>query len=106
MKKISLALLLILQTAICFPQQISFKGEKTWLDGNLYRIQVGAYTNPANAQRAFTLLKNGGLNPQYGEDRRLRRVMLNRVKARDIPAVIDKLKVMGFREVWITSENG
>ena len=105
MKKLPLLLFLILSAGICFSQQIAFKGEKTWFDGSLYRIQIGAYKNTGNAERAFALLKNSGLDPQYGEDRQLRRVVLNRVRARDIPRFADTIRELGFREVWITREN-
>ena len=105
MKKLSLILLLAAAAGICFSQQISFRGETTWHDGNLYRIQVGAYGSQINAERAFASLRNSGFEPQYEDYRHLRRVMINRIGARDIPAVVEKIRGLNFREVWITREN-
>ena len=104
MKTLLPILLLVTAAGFCFSQPISFKGETTWHDGNFYRIQIGAYANQRNAERTFAMLRNGGLDPQYGEYRQLKRVMITRVRARDIPTIIARLQALGIREVWITRE--
>jgi len=67
----------------------------------LYTIQVGAFRETANAERAFNRLRNAGLNPAYENNSTLRRVVLAGIEARNVPHILNIIHNAGFSEVWI-----
>jgi len=68
---------------------------------NFYQIQVGAFRLTSNAERTFERLKNASLNPSYENYMDLTRVMVVGIKAADVPACIERIKNIGFNEVFI-----
>jgi len=70
-------------------------------DSRLYQIQVGAFKQAANAERAFQRLKNVSLNPIYEKYRDFTRVIVARIKAGDVPFYLEKIRNAGFSEVFI-----
>jgi hypothetical protein len=64
----------------------------------LYRIQVGSFRNPANAENALNRLRNSGLNPsseRYGD---FYRVFLPNIRTENIQSIEQTLERLGFRE--------
>ena len=70
-------------------------------DRNLYQIQVGAFAVAQNAIRAFERLNNASLNPVYEEFRGLTRVMVRGISAAQVPGYIERIRNIGFSEVYI-----
>jgi hypothetical protein len=70
----------------------------------LYQIQVGAYLDPANAERSFHILQQARFQPSYERYGDFIRVKVVGVAAPDMPAVLERLRCAGFREVIIRRE--
>ena len=70
----------------------------------LYRLQVGAFSNPRNAVDAFTRLRNAGLNPAYEQHGDMYRVVLAGLRANEIQSIAQTLGNAGFREALIREE--
>ena len=75
-------------------------------DSNVYQMQVGAFRQTVNAQRAFDRLKNVSLDPVYERHLDLTRVMIVGIAARDVPYYIEKIESAGFTEVFIKIDAG
>ncbi|MDR3200511.1 MAG: SPOR domain-containing protein, partial [Spirochaetales bacterium] len=69
--------------------------------GQVWQVQIGAYTVLENAQDAFERAKNAGFSPVYERYARVYRVILPSVQSADIPAVARKLGAAGFSEIWL-----
>jgi hypothetical protein len=107
MKKFFLGFTLLFLSSFCFSQQeITIKGETPLINSlNFYRIQVGAFIIPENAENVFSRLKNAGLEPSYEDHGDFKRVILAALRAQDIPMIMDKIRTLGFTEVWIIQDN-
>jgi hypothetical protein len=105
-KKRTLIGFIWLFTAIfCFPQDFTVRGDLLVSDNaGLYRIQAGAFKIRTNAENVFTRLKDAGLDPKYEDYLDFTRVLLT-VNAHDVPLLIDKMKELGFSEIWLRREN-
>ena len=68
-----------------------------------YRIQVGAFRDTANAERAFNTLRSAGLNPVFENFRDYRRVMLDDINVRFMPSLLNIIYNIGFYEVWVSA---
>jgi hypothetical protein len=68
--------------------------------GAYCQLQVGAFTNVENAARAFDKLKVQGFNPEYMTGGGFTRVVL-KVAPNEVPSYIEKLKLIGFSNVFI-----
>jgi hypothetical protein len=105
MKRSYVFIYLLLLSALCFAQQnagIRVIGRiPDAEDSNLYQMQVGAFRVYQNASSAFEKLKAASLNPSYEEYNDLTRVLIKGVKARDVPAYIERIRRTGFSEVFI-----
>ncbi|MCL1931300.1 MAG: hypothetical protein FWF55_05750 [Treponema sp.] len=70
-------------------------------DTRLFQIQVGAYQDNQNAEKAFRILYNASLYPAYERFDRFTRVVINGIAARDVPAYLYHIQQTGFNEVII-----
>jgi len=70
----------------------------------LYRIQVGAFRETANAEAALNTLRNAGLNPIYENHMGYRRVALAGINTRHISSVLTIIYNSGFNDVWLREE--
>jgi hypothetical protein len=70
----------------------------------VYRVQVGSYTDPQNAQVAAESLARVGLSPAYEQYGQNWRVVLPGISAQQMPAVAQQLGALGIREAWIRQE--
>jgi cell division septation protein DedD len=70
----------------------------------LYQIQVGAFKIYSNAQRLFERLTNSSFNPVYEKYQDFTRVIIPGVNAKDISNYLERLKRMGFQEVFIKED--
>ena len=70
----------------------------------IYRVQVGAFSRSAFAQKAFDKLKAAGFNPAFERHNSLYRVVIPRVSAAEMSQVAQRLGAAGFAEVWIREE--
>jgi hypothetical protein len=68
-----------------------------------YLIQAGSYKMRRNAEVTFAMLKKSGLSPAYEKHNNLSRVVLPGIKAKDIPPLIDRVRDLGLKEIWIRS---
>ncbi|MDR2476571.1 MAG: SPOR domain-containing protein [Treponema sp.] len=71
----------------------------------LYQIQVGAFKNIQNAERAFAKLKSVSFNPIYDNHLDFTRVIITGISARDIESCLNKIKPLGFGEIWIKEDS-
>ena len=65
-----------------------------------YRIQVGAFCDPANAQKAMTRLKCQNLNPVKEKYKQYTRVVLKGIPATKVEITLAAVKKAGFDETW------
>jgi hypothetical protein len=70
----------------------------------LYRVQVGSYADPQNAQAAAEFLVRMGLSPAYEQYGKVWRVVLPGIRAQQLTAVAQQLGAMGIGEAWIRKE--
>jgi len=70
----------------------------------LYRIQVGAFREAANAEVALDTLRNAGLNPINENHMDYRRVILAGINTRHISSVLSIVYNSGFSNVWLREE--
>jgi hypothetical protein len=69
-----------------------------------YRIQVGAFKNPVNAECALNTLRNSGFNPsseRYGD---FCRVFLPNIRAENVQSIEQALECLGFHDRIIRPE--
>jgi hypothetical protein len=71
----------------------------------LYGIQVGAYRETANAEKAFNSLREAGLNPVYVNHNGLKRVIVPGIRARHIRLLLDVIRSAGFNSVWLEEDS-
>jgi hypothetical protein len=106
---LGLLISLLFFSALCFAQESTTfniigripSSEST----KLYRIQVGAFKNIQNAERVFITLRNASLNPIYDNYLDFTRVMVTGISAKDVAACLDKIQILGFREIWIREDD-
>jgi hypothetical protein len=95
--------------ALCFTQDsatFSIIGRIPSIESTeLYQIQVGSFKNIQNAERVFTILRNASLNPAYDNYLDFTRVMVAGINAKDITTCLDKIRLLGFHEIWIREDN-
>jgi rare lipoprotein A len=72
--------------------------------GNIYRLQVGAFTNEINAREAVFRLREVGFNPSYEVHGGYCRVVITGVRAADIEFAIERIGAAGFGQVLIREE--
>ena len=70
----------------------------------VYRIQVGAFMEAANAERAINTLRNGGLNPVHENYKNYLRVVLTNINIRQLSSVLNVIYSTGFNNVWLMEE--
>jgi hypothetical protein len=70
----------------------------------LYRIQLGAFINSANAGRLFERLRAAGFRPVYERHGAYQRVLIPGVRAADMASVIQRLGSAGFSTAWLREE--
>jgi hypothetical protein len=75
-------------------------------DSTLYQIQVGAFGNIQNAEKAHKRLADASLNPAYEKYLNLTLVIIKGVRAGDMPTVIERVRRVGFTEVYIKIDTG
>ena len=93
MKKIIVCLLLFLPV-FCFAQTNS-----------LFQIQVGAFRDPENAERVFSLLLDEELNPSIESLAGYTRVRFDGVNAQQVSIITKTLHRLGFSNPWIREES-
>ena len=74
-------------------------------DRAMYIIQVGAFRQAQNAEKALNKLLSASLSPSYERYNDLTRIMVKEVSYRDIPLVLEKISASGFSEVIIRVDN-
>ena len=93
---------------LCFSQENTiFKvaGKTQPLEsGKLYQIQVGAFRDIQNAKWAFERLDSAALNSIYENYREYTRVIVVGIPAENMGAFLEKIKALGFHEVWIKED--
>jgi rare lipoprotein A len=70
----------------------------------VYRVQVGSYADPQNAQVVAESLVRAGLSPAYEQYGQVWRVVIPGISARQLSAVSQQLGALGIGEVWIRQE--
>ena len=90
MKTIIAGILLFL-SVFCFAQTDGF-----------YQIQVGAFRESANAQAAVSRMRNAGLNPVTESIPGLTRVRLTGISAEQLPALLNRVRSLGFSDPWVS----
>jgi hypothetical protein len=70
----------------------------------LFQIQVGAFKDIQNAERAFEMLNSASLNPVYDKYRDFTRVIAAGISTKDITACLGIVQALGFREIWIRED--
>ena len=105
MKRLFILTGLLVLAELCFAQQISFfriiGGIPEAEDNTLYLIQVGAFKNLQNADRALGKLLEASLNPSYEMYQDFTRVMVKGIAYRELPLVLDKIKSLNFTDAII-----
>jgi hypothetical protein len=71
-----------------------------------YHIQVGSFKQMHNAQRVFDTLQRASFNPVFERYGDLIRVKAGGIRAGEVPACLERLRALGFRELWIREEGG
>ena len=74
-------------------------------DRALYEMQVGAFAQAKNIEKALDRLLSASLNPSYELYNGLTRVMVKGISYREIPLVLEKIRASGFSEVIIRVDN-
>ncbi|MDR0378119.1 MAG: SPOR domain-containing protein [Spirochaetaceae bacterium] len=70
----------------------------------VYRVQVGSYAAPQNAQIAAESLVRAGLSPAYEQYGQIWRVVLPGIPAQQLTFVAQQLGLLGIKEAWIRQE--
>lgn len=108
MKRSLILFCLLLLAAPVFTQQNSslriVGGIPPAGDGMSYHIQVGAYKDPRNADKALARLLDASLNPAYERHLDLFRVMIRGLSYRDLPIALEEIRALGFSELMIRAE--
>jgi cell division protein FtsN len=66
-----------------------------------YTVQVGAFRDQKNATLAYTTLERGGFNPCYEPHQNLTRVVIPAVDQKDLAWTKERLKTLGFGELYV-----
>ena len=100
---------LLFLSALAFAQQNSavkiVGGIPAADDTKLYQIQVGAFKQTQNAERALQKLNGASLSSSLEKYQDLTRVVVKGVSYRDIPLLLEKIKSLSFPEVIIRVDN-
>jgi cell division protein FtsN len=70
----------------------------------VYRVQVGSYADPQNAQIVAEALVRAGLSPAYEQYGQIWRVVIPGINAQQLTAVAQQLGAIGIQEAWIRQE--
>lgn len=107
MNKILIGFVLLLIGNFCFPQQnLKITGRIPQPDSDkFYRIQLGSFKVPRNAELTFSRLKNAGFDPVYENYRDFTRVLLTGLNARNTSMILKTIELIGFKEVWIMEDD-
>jgi cell division protein FtsN len=70
----------------------------------VYRVQVGSYADPQNAQVVAECLVRAGLSPAYEQYGQVWRVVIPGVSAQQVTVVAQHLGALGINEAWIRKE--
>jgi cell division protein FtsN len=70
----------------------------------VYRVQVGSYVDPQNAQVVAEALARAGLSPAYEQYGQNWRVVLPGISAHQLTSIAQCLGAIGIREAWIRLE--
>jgi cell division protein FtsN len=70
----------------------------------VYRVQVGSYIDPQNAQAVAEALARVGLSPAYEQYGQNWRVVLPGISAQQLNSVAQYLGAVGIQEAWIRLE--
>lgn len=108
MYRFFIILQLFIFSAFCFSQQNAplkiIGGIPSVNSAALYQIQVGAFKITQNAENASLRLKSANFNPVYEKYLDFTRVMITGIAAKEIPACLEKIKTLGFKEVIIRAD--
>jgi cell division protein FtsN len=67
----------------------------------IYHLQVGSFSMPEAAARTIQILKNAGLNAAYEVHGQWYRVLVMGIPAPETYSTIQKLGLLGIRQVWV-----
>ena len=70
----------------------------------LYQIQVGAFRETTNSERALYSLRSVGLNAVSENHMGLTRVRVTGINARQLPVLLNTLRSLGFSDPWVRDE--
>jgi rare lipoprotein A len=70
----------------------------------VYRVQVGSYADPQNAQTVAESLVRAGLCPAYEQYGQIWRVVIPGINAQQVSVLAQQLGALGIGEVWIRQE--
>jgi hypothetical protein len=106
MNKIVISLVLLVMGNVCFSQQnLKISGRiPPPQSEKMYRVQLGSFKIPRNAETSAATLRNAGFNPVRESYRDFTRVLLTGISARNIPAILRNVELLGFKEAWITED--
>jgi hypothetical protein len=105
MNKLVICFVLLVTGTLCFAQQsLVIIGKIPEADTNLYRIQVGAFKIPVNAENTLNRLKNAGYEPAREQYQGFTRVFLGKIPSRNIRQILGHIETLGFKEVWISPD--
>jgi cell division protein FtsN len=64
-------------------------------------LQVGAFRDPRNAARVFDTLRANGFTPEYKTSEGFYRVVVSGVKTAEISIYTEKLRSIGFYDIFV-----
>jgi cell division protein FtsN len=70
----------------------------------IYRVQVGSYADPNNAQTVAESLVRAGLSPAYEQYGQVWRVVIPGINVQQLTTVAQQLGALGIKEAWIRQE--
>jgi len=71
---------------------------------NLYRVQVGSFTNTVNVQHSVARLRTAGFSPVLEQSGAYTRVVIPCVESKNLTSVIKRLENAGFKDPWVRRE--
>ena len=91
---------MVFLSVFCFAQTVHVTGTIPRTD-RLYQVQVGAFNETANAQRAFNRLQEAGLDPVYQNHMGMTRVAAAGIEEGNLQSVIARVHGAGFSDIWV-----
>jgi hypothetical protein len=102
-------MILLFFPVVCFSQEnlvFNIIGQISSPENSkIYQIQVGAFKDIQNAERAFAMLSSASLDPVYDRYLDFIRVIVKGITSNNVAACMDTIRILGFGEVWIKEDS-